>query len=271
MLTISILTEKNADMNQSQLDTLYSWFDSYVEPFLATDAEGEKNIRLKIEHTKKVCEATALLSAGEGLAENEALIASAIALLHDVGRFEQYRRWRTFRDSESDNHARLAIEVIRQENILDEFCAAEQLLIEEAVRFHNMRVPPVSIKSPTELYINLIRDADKLDIWRVFTELLALPPEERASAATLGLPDLDMVVSDDCITELNSGTIVHLDTLTSVNDFKLLLISWVYDLSYATSRRILFERGYIPLLASLLPERTDIREAVSKALESLSA
>ena len=97
-------------MNTSQLDALFSWFDRYVEPFLATDEEGEKNIRLKIVHTRKVCEVMELLAEGEQLSENDARLASATALLHDAGRFPQYRRWRTFRDSESDNHARLAVE-----------------------------------------------------------------------------------------------------------------------------------------------------------------
>lgn len=84
-----------------------------------------------------------------------------------------------FRDSESDNHARLAIDVIRDENILAGLDPAEQLLIEEAVRFHNLLEPPARFESPTRRYIDLIRDADKLDIWRVFVELLAQPPEER--------------------------------------------------------------------------------------------
>jgi hypothetical protein len=258
-------------MNTSQLDDLRSWFDSYVEPFLHTDEEGVKNIRLKIEHTWKVCAAMALLSAGEGLSENETLIASAAALLHDVGRFPQYRRWRTFLDSDSDNHARLAIDVIREENILAGIDQSEQLLIEEAVRCHNMLAPPATVRSPTRKYINLIRDADKLDIWRVFVELLAQPPEERPSAVALGLDDLPGSVSDACISALNSGSIVRLDTISCFNDFILLQISWVYDLTYGTSRRILRERGYIQALAATLPERTDIREAVAKALASLSA
>ncbi|MFZ4855866.1 MAG: HD domain-containing protein [Desulfuromonadaceae bacterium] len=258
-------------MNKSQVNDLNSWLDRYVEPFLDTDAEGVKNIRLKIEHTRKVCEAMTKLSSGENLTENESHIASAVALLHDVGRFTQYRRWRTFRDSESDNHARMAIEVIRDERVLAGIDPAEQLLIEEAVRFHNVLEPPVTIKSPTRLFINLIRDADKLDIWRIFVELLAQPPEERASAATLGLPDLPGRVSDKCVAALNSGSVVHLDTTTCFNDFKLLQISWVYDLTSATSRRIVLERRYIQELAATLPERPDIREAVARALTSLSA
>ncbi|NTV50292.1 MAG: HD domain-containing protein [Geobacteraceae bacterium] len=258
-------------MEQSHLDDLIRWFDSYVEPFLDTDEEGARNIHLKIEHTRKVCEAMALLSEGENLSENEARIASVVALLHDVGRFPQYRRWRTFLDSESDNHARLAIDVIREENILSGIALPEQVLIEEAVRFHNLLKPPEKIQSPTRQYINLIRDADKLDIWRIFVELLAQPPEERASAATLGLPELPDTASVQCIAALNSGSIVPLDTITCFNDFKLLQISWVYDLTYDTSRRILRERGYIQALAATLPEQDNIREAVSKALASLSA
>ena len=258
-------------MKISQLDELHSWFDSYVDPFLDIDEEGAKNIQLKIEHTRKVCAAMALLSDGERLSENESLIASSVALLHDIGRFPQYRRWRTFRDSDSDNHARLAIDVIRSEALLADFKPFEVLLIEEAVRFHNLLEPPAKTKSPTRLFIDLIRDADKLDIWRVFVELLAQSPQERASAATLGLDDLPGTVSDDCITALNSGTIVRLDTVKCLNDFKLLQISWVYDLNFDTSRRILNERGYIPELAATLPERADISEAVSNALASLSA
>jgi hypothetical protein len=258
-------------MNSQQLTDLVAWFDRYVEPFLCTDPEGMKNIQLKITHTKKVCEAMALLAVGEGLSEHESRIAAAVALLHDVGRFPQYRRWRTFLDSDSDNHARLAIDVIREEHVLTGIDPAEQLLIEEAVRCHNMLTPPAAVRSPTRNYINLIRDADKLDIWRVFVELLAQPPDERPSAATIGLSDLPGSVSEPCIASLAAGAIVPLDTIACFNDFKLLQISWIYDLTTATSRRILRERGYIPALAATLPDRDDIRAAVSKALAALSA
>jgi hypothetical protein len=258
-------------MEKAHLDRLSAWFDRYVEPFLLTDAEGATNIRLKIEHTHKVCHAMTELADGEGLSENETRIAATTALLHDVGRFPQYRRWRTFRDSESDNHARLSIDVIREENLLAGIDPAEQLLVEEAVRFHNLLTPPASVKSPTRRYINLIRDADKLDIWRVFTDLLAQPPEERASAATLGLADLPDTVSGECVARLNSGGIIPLDTVTCCNDFKLLQISWVYDLTCDTSRRMLLRSGHIRTLAASLPERDDVHAAVAKALAALSA
>jgi hypothetical protein len=257
-------------MEQTQLDSLKTWFDNYVEPYLDTDDEGAGNIRLKIEHTRKVCEAMALICTGESLSPGESRIASAVALLHDVGRFPQYRRWRTFRDDDSDNHARLAIDVIREFNLLGLLDPQEQILIEEAVRFHNLLKLPGRVQSPTRLFINLIRDADKIDIWRVFTELLALPPHKRASAATLGFADLPDEVSEECVRTLAGGSVVQLNNVRMLNDFKLLQISWVYDLNFRSSRRLLLERGHIPALAAYLPERDDIRIAVARALGHLA-
>lgn len=258
-------------MDQLQLDALYGWFERYVKPYLDTDQEGVGNIQLKIVHTRKVCEVMALLCSGERLSPEETRIATATALLHDVGRFPQYRRWRTFRDSDSDNHARLAIDVIREEKLLDGLAPGEQLLIEEAVRFHNLLVLPSKVQSPSRLFINLIRDADKLDIWRVFVELQGLPPEERASAATLGFSDLPDEVSENCVKKMAGGSIVNLEDVRTLNDFKLLQISWVYDLNCTAARRILQERGYIPALAASLPKRDDVISAVSAALSHLSA
>lgn len=257
-------------MDISQLDALFVWFENYVEPFLDTDPDGARNIQLKIEHTRKVCEAMELLCDGEGLSAPESRLAAAIALLHDVGRFPQYRRWRTFRDSESDNHARLAIDVIREEGLLERLQPEQRLLIEEAVRFHNLLELPWKFRSPSPLFIKLVRDADKLDIWRVFVELQNQPPGQRASAATLGFADRPDDVSETCLEALSNGSIVHLDDVRTLNDFTLLQISWVYDLNFATARRILLQRGYIGALAATLPERDDVRLALARALGTLT-
>jgi hypothetical protein len=257
-------------MQVADLHQLQQWFDRYVASFEDLDPEGLRNIRLKQEHTRQVVACMEALAAGEGLNEADTLLASAVALLHDVGRFPQYRRWRTFRDSESDNHARLSIEVIRSEALLDHLPGEERLLIEEAVRFHNLLELPDQVSSPTDRFIRLIRDADKLDIWRVFLEFYQLPESERASAVGLGFPDLPEV-TQVCLDTLATGRIVRLDQARVLNDFKLLQISWAYDLNYATTRRLLLERGYLPKLAATLPDTPPIQQAVERAIASLAA
>jgi hypothetical protein len=251
-------------MQQVQLDELQQWFDSYVRTYNDIDEEGSRNIQLKVEHTRKVCEAMALLAAGEGLTPEESRIAAAVALLHDVGRFPQFRRWRTFRDSDSDNHARLGIEVIREQGVLDRLPATERLLIEEAVRFHNLRALPLRFRSPTPLFIRLVRDADKLDIWRVFLDYFRQPAGQRASAVTLGFPDLPGV-SPACVRELAAGRVIRLEDVRVLNDFKLLQISWIYDLNFSSSYRLLRQRGHIAALAATIPLDGSAAQAVARA------
>ncbi len=255
-------------MEQPPLDALHTWFDSYVQTYNDIDEEGFRNILLKVEHTRKVCEIMALLAGGEGLSAEEARIAQAVALLHDVGRFPQFRRWRTFRDSDSDNHARLGIEVLREHGLLEELPAAERTLIEEAVRFHNLLALPLRYKSPTSLYIRLIRDADKLDIWRVFFEYFRLPDDLRPSAVTLGFPDRPGV-TPDCVAELAAGRIINLEHVRVLNDFKLLQISWVYDLNFRSSYRLLLQRGHITELAATIAPDEAVRQAVALAEEAI--
>ncbi len=252
-------------MRLDDLLTLKERFTRYVAGFLDMDAEGVRNIRLKEEHTLRVAEVMGKLVEGEGLPEQERLLAAACALCHDLGRFPQYCRWRTFRDSDSDNHARLSVEVIREERLLEQLNLEEQALIEEAVRFHNLFALPDRHASPHGRFIRLLRDADKLDIWRVFLEYYRLPEQERASAVGLGFPDLPEV-TPACLEALAEGRIVKLEHARVLNDFKLLQISWVYDLNFATSYRLLLEQGYLDLLAATLPDRPVIHAAVAVAI-----
>lgn len=238
-------------MEQPRLDAIRHWFDDYVQTFYDIDPDGLRNILLKVEHTHKVCEVMNLLTTGEGLSAETARIAAATALLHDVGRFPQYRRWRTFRDSDSDNHARLSVEVVREHRLLDGVPSEECLLIEEAVRFHNLLTVPEQVQSPTHLFIRLLRDADKLDIWRVFLDQHELHSSERASAATLGLPDLPEF-TPACLAALTQKQVVRLEACNVLNDFKLMQISWAMELNFTTSYRLLLERGYVPRLAATL-------------------
>jgi len=251
-------------MQQAQLDGLHQWFDAYVQTYNDIDAEGYRNILLKVEHTRKVCEIMALLTAGEGLTAEESQIASAVALLHDVGRFPQFRRWRTFRDSDSDNHARLGIEVLREQAVLDGLPAGERLMIEEAVRFHNLLALPLRFSSPDPRYIRLIRDADKLDIWRVFLDYFRQPDDLRPSAVTLGFPDLPGV-TPACVRELAAGRVIRLEDVRVLNDFKLLQISWVYDLNFRSSYKLLQQRGHIQALAATIPLDAEAAQAVALA------
>ena len=245
-------------MTGSELDTLKEWFAAYWREFLTADEEANRAIRLKEEHTRRVCVFMGRIAEHLGLEEGDRLLAEAIALCHDVGRFEQYRRYRTFKDSESVNHATLGTNVLRESGVLDALSDTERRTISQAVSLHNVFRLPDSLGERLARFVRMIRDADKLDIWRVFIEYYSLPEEERASAVGLGFPDQPHC-SPEVMDEVRRGAMVNLDRVATLNDFKLLQISWVYDLNFAVSFRILREAGYLNALAATLPSSDEVK------------
>ena len=69
-------------------------------------------IRLKIEHTYRVCGLCQQIARSLDLPEEEVDIAWLTGLLHDVGRFEQQRVYGTFADADSIDHAKYGARIL---------------------------------------------------------------------------------------------------------------------------------------------------------------
>jgi hypothetical protein len=106
-------------------------------------------------------------------------------------------------------------------------------------------------------FLKLIRDADKLDIWRIFLEYYESPDEMKASAVGLGLPDLPEY-SEEVVSCIFRKKIVSLSMLKTLNDFKLLQLSWIFDLNFEPTFRLLHERDYINRLTAHLPQTAKV-------------
>jgi len=246
--------------------SLEKWFGQYVRDFRTGSAEDIGNIELKEEHTRRVRADAEAIACGLGLEEDERSLASIIALFHDVGRFPQYRQYRTFRDSESVNHAALGARVLVEQQVLRELPPSDRDLIVRAVALHNVFSLPPGLDRRLELHARIVRDADKLDIWRIFAGLFSLPAGARPSAAGLGLPD-GPGFSAAVLERLVRREMVPLAEIRGLNDYKLLQLSWIYDLNFPASFRALRERDLIARIASTLPADP----ALGQALEILQA
>ena len=155
---------------QSLLPRLRDWFEDYVTQFSSDDPILQENMDLKAEHTRRVCEVIMDIGASLDLSEEELCIAEAAALLHDIGRFEQYSRYRTFSDYRSEDHAALGVKIIQANRVLDGLEPAVADIIVRAVQYHNRVTLPVGEEERCLFSLKLLRDADKVDIWRVVTE-----------------------------------------------------------------------------------------------------
>ncbi|MGO9613201.1 MAG: HD domain-containing protein [Dissulfurispiraceae bacterium] len=217
---------------------------------------------LKERHTHRVCSNIVSIARDLQLTEGEILLAETIALYHDVGRFSQYARYKTFRDAISVNHGLLGARVLTEAKVLSHLPPDEQELIIVGVKFHNaFALPNIKDLQPF-LLLKLIRDADKLDIWRVFIEHYDGLDEHKASAVGLGLP-VTYEYTNDVRACIYKKQMVSLSNLKTLNDFKLLQLSWIFDLNFKTSFELLLERDYINRYVLHLPQTEEIPNAMT--------
>lgn len=249
-------------MRPQELNALKDWFRSYTRTYFSENTEDQRNLSLKVEHTYQVCRNIVFIAESVPLAPEEVLIAESVGLFHDVGRFPQYARYKTFRDSISVNHGKLGAETLEAQQVLEALSAQEQGLILYCVRFHNAFSLPKVPDEQHRCFLRLIRDADKVDIWRVFSEYFEQPDGERASAAGLGLPDLPDC-SEKILSCLLDGRSASLADIRTLNDFRLLQLSWVFDLNFRASFILLHEKGDLYKIGSALPQTGEILQAVS--------
>ena len=154
-------------------------FDNYVRNNF--DIKSNK-VKLKHKHSFLVAKIAKEIAKKTGLDEE---LSYNIGLLHDFGRFEQIAKYNNFRDTDEFDHGAIGCELLFKKGHIKDFKIDERFypLIYFAIYFHNKKeVDPKPIqdyldshKVAFELadilkYCHIVRDADKIDIFRVVTE-----------------------------------------------------------------------------------------------------
>ncbi len=250
-------------MTNEDLIRIRSWFAGYCRTFDSAGEEERKNLLLKEEHTHQVCANAIRIGEEEGLSGGDLSLAEAAALLHDVGRFEQYRQYRTFRDGISVDHGAFGVEILLDSDILAGFDPRDRRIVLACVGSHNCFRLRKRITGEVLAFLRLVRDADKLDIWRIFADYYRKPADERSPAIGQDLPDRVRCSLHICEKVMRREP-VRLSCARTLNDFKLVQLSWVFDLAYPSSFRLLRERGSIDGIAAALPAGQAVAAAVDE-------
>lgn len=162
-------------------------FYAYVQNYDATDPM----IRAKIDHTFRVAKIAQRVAQGVPCPELSDF-AWFLGLLHDIGRFEQIRRFGTYDDNRSVDHAELGADILFRDGLIEGFQTKAlpedfRKTAETAIRLHNkLSLPehfPDGCMDGTETLCRILRDADKLDIFRLISEI----PRTEAGKINYGL------------------------------------------------------------------------------------
>jgi len=254
-----------------QLDNFRCWFDSYTQRFFGEDEYVNAHLRLKQEHTRRTREEILYLAERLTLDDHQKRIAEAVALLHDIGRFPQFAEYRTYNDARSVDHARLSVETLGRECVLDSLRREERQWVATAIEHHSRKSLPKDLSGQALLFAKLIRDADKLDVFRVVLELHERRREDPDGFSfETELPEKPEV-SPEVLAAVMNGRLVDYAKLRTLNDMRLCQIGWVYDMNFAAALERLTERGHLETLFAYLPQTPDVLAVREKIREYVKA
>jgi putative nucleotidyltransferase with HDIG domain len=223
-------------------------FLQYLDSFPSDDEEVRDHFQVKKKHTYRVVHEINSIALKSRLSLWEIELARIIALFHDIGRFEQFMHYRTFNDAISENHAEIALRVLREQHFLSAFEDKTLRIISAAIENHNIPILPEISDPEVLLFSRLLRDADKLDIWRLtLDQNVAFTIRNEKEPDEYRVPQIIL----NCIRE---GRVVLLQFAESMNDFRLLRLSWVFDMNLPATFVMLGKKGYIDKILHRIPE-----------------
>lgn len=221
-------------------------FKEYLKEF---DLEYGKN-ELKVRHTYGVVNASEYISKKLLLKDEDIQLAKLIALLHDIGRFEQIKNYDCFIDNKTIDHATLGNEILFKNNIIRNFIEDEQYdnIISKSILNHNRLSIDENLKDKELLHAKIIRDADKIDNFRVkatddFENIIDNSNREILE---------NDVISDNIFNDfMNDKVIVREDRKTYM-DFWVSYIAFIFDFNFTYGLEYVKEMDYINIIVDRL-------------------
>lgn len=239
-------------------------FAKYLKQYDSTDDK----IKLKIVHTYGVIRDMEDITSRMELEKEDVELAKIIALLHDIGRFEQLKRFGSFEPTVMD-HAAYGVEILFGEGMIREFVEEDtwDSIIKTAIAKHS-DFELEGIEDERELlHARLIRDADKLDNCRVKLEekietLLEMSAEE------VGSQQMTEKIYDDFF---KHRSILSADRRNEM-DHWVSYMAYFYDINFKESMQIIKEKNYVSLLFDRIPySNADTAKKMAKMREEMLA
>ena len=220
-------------------------FQTYLKGY---DQKNEK-VRLKIVHTFGVVRQADEICRRMSLSAEDRELAKVIALLHDIGRFEQLKRFDSFEPTTMD-HAAYGVQVLFEEGMIRQFVpeTAWDGIIRTAIARHSDFILE-NIEDPrTLLHARLIRDADKLDNFRVrldedLTVFLGMNAEQ-IGAQEISPAIFDAVMHNRCV--------LSADRVTKI-DYWVSYLAHIFDINFRESLDIIAENNYLSRTIHRIP------------------
>ena len=240
---------------------IINWFHEYTSSYFQNDDHSP--YYLKYIHSIKVSENARNIALEIGLTPQETDIAEIIGILHDIGRFDQFAKYNTFNDKVSLDHAEHSVNILEKNQIPGSFDRSIREIIIKSIRYHNKKdIPQENLTDEETIFAKIIRDADKIDIYRVMAEQLKNPEIDKK---TLFLNQSEEITYSAPILEaVKHHKLANLQDMRTIADFRLIQLSWIFDINFPVTYKLLKSQGYFSYLLSSMPGKNQIEQELKE-------
>ncbi len=227
--------------------------------------EDVLGFELKVVHTYHVVDNARLIAEKLQLSEEDMKLAELIALLHDVGRFEEITYLKQF-DNATFNHAEHGVKMLFEDGLIRKIIEDDSYdeIIKVAIANHNRLRVEEGLDERALLHSKIIRDADKLDNFRVKKEekIEAIFPgrvkdKEHIEGSTVSDKVYETVLNKECVNIYDRQTAL---------DCWVCVLAFVYDLNFKETFEIIKEKNYVDVL---IDRFTYVKEETKEKMENI--
>lgn len=214
-------------------------------------------IELKIKHTFRVMRLCEMIATNLNLSKEEIEIAKIIGLLHDIGRFEQWKDYETYEDSISLDHANLGVKILKKDNYIRKYIENDKYedIILKSVKYHNKYLLPKNMNNKEKMFANIIRDADKIDILYLHT------------IGDINL-EIDNEFSKEVYESLLNKKAIDRKELKNLTDRLSITLGFIFDTNYKESIEYLKNKKYFDTIIDIYKNKTN-NEKLREQLEEI--
>lgn len=214
-------------------------FKEYVKNY---NPEDEK-IKIKIAHIERVSQISKKLAENLKLSQEDTKLAEFIGLLHDIGRFEQVRRYHTFVDKDSINHGEYGVKILFEDGLIREFIKDDKYdrIIKLAILNHNKADIEKGLTKRENLHARIIRDADKTDIFSILTTGDKEAIWEKADLS-------NDIITDEIYREFMEDKQINYKERKTSADILVSHFAYIYDFNFKETLEVIKQNNYIDKL-----------------------
>lgn len=219
-------------------------FKRFLDKYRNQDALG---FNLKVVHTYHVVDNAKEIALKLGLSDEDIKLAELIAILHDIGRFEELNFLNKF-DSVGFDHASYGVKMLFEDNLIRDFIDDDSYdeIIKIAINNHSRLSIQEGLDEKSLLHAKIIRDADKLDNFRV-------KKEEKIEAIFPGRlknkEDIEnSTLSDKVYETVEDRKCVDIHDRVTILDYWVCVLAFIFDLNFKESYEIVKEYNYVDIL-----------------------